>query len=451
MAEANTENASLSDLTTRARRNSGDGPLTQPPQSPSFVDGVRARIHESAGGLPRTFWILCGGILVNRAGSFVLVYLSVYLTQARGYPIATAGMVAALYGAGSMTASLLGGYLADHLGRRRTMLVALVLGGLGIIGLGFARDLRVIAPAAFFVAMMGEAYRPAMQAAVADLVPAHDRVRAFGILYWFVNIGFSIGAFLGGVLASRSFLLLFLGDGLTTLLFAALIASSVPETRPAPDPAHHAARVPRRNLLHDIVAPYFDGPFGLFVALSVVLLLVFWQHTSAMPVDMAARGISRVWLGAVLAINGVAIVLLQPFLAPSLQRRNRSRVLASGAALVGAGFGLNAIATGPALFGLGVLIWTIGEICVLPIGNAVVADVAPSHMRGRYQGAYGLSFGFAGFLAPLIGTAVLQRFGAPALWWGCLALGLVVTIGHLLLEPALTRLREERTALRPAS
>src|SRR5205085_2786491 len=133
----------------------------------------------------------------------------VYLTQARGYPAATAGFVAALYGAGAMSASLIGGYLADHVGRRRTMLLALVLGGTGMIALGFARDLRVIAPSVFVIALLGEAYRPAMSAAVSDLVPPEDRVRAFGLLYWVINIGFSVGAIAGGALASESFLLLF--------------------------------------------------------------------------------------------------------------------------------------------------------------------------------------------------------------------------------------------------
>jgi MFS family permease len=318
-----------------------------------------------------------------------------------------------------------------------------------MISLGFAHDLRVIAPAVFVVALLGEAYRPAMQAAVSDLVPAADRVRAFGLLYWVINIGYSIGATLGGALASASFLLLFVGDGLTSLLFALLISRAVPETRPAP--TAHAAGRGRRGVVHGFFAPYFDGPFGLFVLLSILILLVFMQHVAALPIDMGARGVSRAWLGAVLGINGIAIVLLQPLVASRVQRWNRSYVLAAGAALVGLGFGIGAVARGPAQFGLGVLVWTLGEICVLPIANAVVGDIAPSDMRGRYQGAYGLSFGLAGFCAPLIGTSVMQRFGAASLWCGCLALGLLVAIGHLLLAPRLTRLREERLAARAAS
>jgi len=413
--------------------------------------GARARLlaRFSAGGLPRTFWVLCAGMFVNRCGAFVVPFLSVYLTQVRGYSIRTAGTVAALYGLGATLASLLGGSFADHVGRRMTMLVALVGGGCGMIALGFAHDIRVIAPAAFAIALVGEAYRPAMQAAVADLVPAEQRVRAFGLLYWVINMGYSVGVTLGGALASASFLLLFLGDGLTTLLFASLIARAVPETRPVH--AHpHARTTPRGGILSGFLAPYRDGPFGAFVLLSVLILLVFMQNIAALPIDMSARGVSRAWLGAVLGINGVVIVVLQPLLAARIQNRNRSRVIALGAALVGLGFGIGAIAHGPALFGLAVVVWTVGEVLTLPIANAVVAEVAPAAMRGRYQGAYGLSFGLAGFGAPLLGTFVLQRFGAVALWSGCLVLGLGVAIGQLLLAPRLTLLRDRRFAERLA-
>ena len=403
---------------------------------------LRSRFAAIGAGLPRTYWILWCGMFVNRAGSFVLPFLAVYLTQARGLPPATAGAVTSLYGLGAAAASALGGYLADHIGRRATLVAALALGGLGMMALGFARDLAVIAPACFVVALLGESYRPAMQAAVADLVPAADRVRAFGILYWVINLGFSVGLLLGGVLASRSFLLLFLGDGLTSLVFSLIVWRWVPETRPAHRTPHGAAGP--RGFVHGFLAPYRDLPFTGFVLLSWLVLLIFMQHVAALPIEMTSRGVSRAWLGFVLGLNGILIVFVQPFLAPILGRRDRSRVLAVGACFVGLGFGLNVIARTAWMFAVGVMVWTVGEIFVLPTANAVVADVALPHMRGRYQGAYGLSFGLAAFLAPIIGTAVLQRFGSRALWSGCFAAGLVVAAGQLLLAPRLRRLRRER-------
>lgn len=404
---------------------------------------LEERWREVAGGLPRPFWVLFAGMFVNRAGSFVVSYLALWLTQSRGLSVTTAGFVAALWGAGSMVASPLGGYLADHVGRRRTMVAALTLGGLGMISLGFARTLPQIAPMVFLVSLVGECYRPAMQAAVADLVPAPDRIRAYGLIYWVINLGFSCGLALGGVLSTISFTLLFLGDGLTSLVFALLVWRAVPETRPAP--AAHAAHE-RHGFVRGMLAPYRDRPFLAFVALSVAILLVFMQHVTTMPIDLIAHGVTRSTLGVILSLNGVLIVFAQPFLAPRLAVLNRSRVLGAGTMLVGLGFGINAIAHGAPVFALGVIVWSLGEIGVLPIANAIVADVALPELRGRYQGAYGLSFGIASFAAPILGSAVMQHFGAHTLWLGCLIVGALVAAGHQFLEPHLTRLRLARRA-----
>ena len=411
------------------------------PNPISSAFGALRALHAS---LPRTYWVLWVGLFINRAGTFVMPFLALYLTQGRGLDVATAGAIVSVYGLGATVASPLGGWLADHIGRRATMVGALSLGGLGMIALGFARDLAVIVPLTFVVAVLGESYRPAMQAAVSDLVPPRDRVHAFSVLYWVINLGFSVGLLLAGLLASKSFLWLFLGDGLSSLAFAFVVWRLVPETRPAA--AAHAERAPAGGLLQGFLAPYRDGPFLAFVLLSVLALLVFMQHIAAVPLEMSSRSVPPEWLGFILALNGIVIVLVQPFLAAWLGRFDRSRVLAMGSVLMGAGFGMNAFATVPAWFALSVVVWTVGEILVLPTGNAVVADVALPSMRGRYQGAYGLSFGLAGFGAPLIGTAVLQRWGSLALWSGCLIAGLLVAAGQMALAPRLRRLREQRSA-----
>ena len=152
------------------------------------------------GGLPRSFWVIWAGTFVNRCGSFVLPFMAIYLTEARGLSMAQAGLVVALYGAGAAIAAPLGGFLADHVGRRVTMIIALGLGGAGMIAIGFAHRLEVIAPAIFCNAIISEMYRPAMQAAVSDLVPAHDRPRAYGLIYWVINFGFAVGLLVGGLL-----------------------------------------------------------------------------------------------------------------------------------------------------------------------------------------------------------------------------------------------------------
>jgi MFS family permease len=404
----------------------------------------RNRLRTLTAGLPRPFWALWAGTFVNRCGSFVLPFLTLYLTQVRHLSLAQAGLMVALYGAGGSVAGPLGGFLADRVGRRATLLVALGVGGAGMMSIGFVQRLETLAPAIFCVAAVTEMYRPAMQATVADLVPPADRVRAYGLVYWVINLGFSVGLTLGGVLSRVSWRWLFVGDGATTLLFALVIWLGVPETRPARAPLRAGERV--ASQWSEFSAPWRDRPFALFFGLSFLFALVFMQNSSTLPLAMAAHGIGAATFGVILALNGVLIVLLQPFLAPLLSRRNRSRTIAASCSLVGIGFGLNALARTAPFYALGVVVWTVGEIGVLPVSNALVADVAPAHLRGRYQGAYGLSFSLAVCAAPALGTLVLQRFGAGVLWSGCLALGLAIAAGHMALAPAITRLRAERLA-----
>lgn len=403
---------------------------------------LRSRIANVAGGLPRPFWVLWGGMFVNRAGGFVLPFMAIYLTQVRHYSMAQAGLVVALFGAGGTIAAPLGGFLADRVGRRFTMLLALTAGGGGMIAVAFLERIEHIAPAIFAVALLNEMYRPGMQAAISDLVPPSARVRAFGLLYWVINLGFSFGLTLGGVLAKISYRWLFIGDGLTTLAFALLVALGVPETRPTRAPL--AAGERRASALSEMLAPYREGPFMAFLGLSFLFALFFMQGSTTFPLDLAAHGVGTAMYGLIIALNGVLIVFLQPWMGPVLTRFNRSRTLAACTALSGLGFGLNAIFHTPLLYALGVIVWTVGEIGVLPVANTVVADLAPAQLRGRYQGAYSMSFGLAVCVSPIVGTYVLQHFGSATLWLGCLALGLLICAGHLALEPTITRLRRER-------
>jgi MFS family permease len=403
-----------------------------------------ARLRALVSGLPRPFWFLWAGMLVTRAGSFVLPFLALYLTQGLHIPASRAGLVIGLYGAGGAVAAPLGGWLTDHLGRRIVLVGSLLLGGTGMIAAGFAHRLEVLAPAIFLLATVNEMYRPAMQAAVADLVSPEERVHAFGLIYWVINMGFAIGLTVGGLLAARSFLWLFVGDGVTTLAFAAIVCAGVPETRPARAPRPPGE--PHPHPVAEFFAPYRDGLFVSFLVLGFLFAVLFMQNASSFALETTAHGVSRATFGRILALNGVIIVLVQPFLGPALVRFNRSLTLAWGGVLAGLGFGLFAFVHTVSGYAIGTIVWTIGEIMALPVANAVVADLAPVELRGRYQGAYGLAFALAVSLAPAMGMFTFERFGSFALWIGCLLAGLVVAAGHLALRPALTAARQARLA-----
>jgi MFS family permease len=387
---------------------------------------LRHAVDAAAGGLPPTFWWLWLGMLVNRLGSFVVPYLAIYITSQRGASVAQAGVIASLYGAGSIGSGPVGGALADRVGRRATLLAALVAAGAVTIALGFVERLEIIGAGVLLLGFVQESFRPAMQAAVADLVPdLATRVRAFGLIYWAVNLGFAVALVVAGWLAHVGYRWLFAADGATTLLFAVVVALKVPETRPRAAAGAHA------SALSGLAATFRDGVLVTFISLNLAFAMILWQAHTALPVDMIAKGLTPAGYGSLMALNGVVIVLTQPFLTRALAGRDTARVLAAAAVLAGAGWGLNALATTLPAFALGILVWTFGEIANNPVGAALVGELAPVHLRGRYQGAYGLSWSLGSAVGPGLGAYVLGRFGSSALWTGCLALGLLLGGAHL--------------------
>jgi MFS family permease len=398
-----------------------------------LLTALRQRIAAATSGLPRVFWTIWWGLIVNRLASFVIAFLSIYLVRERGFSPAEAGRVLALYGAGMTVAGPLGGLLADRIGRRATMLVALVLGSSAVAALAFARDPALLAALAFLSAAAGDLYRPAMSAAVADVVPPIDRPRAYGLVYWAVNLALSVGLFLGGLVAERSMIALFLADAGTSIAAAGIILLHVPETLP-------------RGIVHEpairgLAKVFSDGPFISFLLLHFAALAVFTQWQLALPLDMAAHGLGPSAFAFLLALNCMGVVLIQPILSPRLYRFDAARLLALSTLLFGAGYGVNAVGGNLAVYGIGTALWTIGEVIGFPVAATMVANLAPTSLRGRYQGAFSMCFGIAFSLSPLAAGEVLQRLGGRALWLLCLAVALAVSAGHLLTaEPRRKRL-----------
>jgi MFS family permease len=375
-------------------------------------------------GLPPTYWILWTGALINRLGGFVMPLLALYLTGARGLSVEQAGLVVSLYGAGALLSGPVGGFFADRSGRRRTLVVGLVLGALAMLHLAFARGTLHICVAAFLLGLFGEVYRPVISAAIADVVSPQDRTRAYGILYWAVNLGFAVGSALGGALSQYGWYLLFVGDAATTLAYAAIVWLRIPETRPE-RPAQESRQPPW--------APLADKPFVAFCALIMLVAFLFNQAFVTLPIDVRDRGLSPAAYGVLIAFNGVLIFLLQPLVARALSSFPRHRVLAAAAALVGLGFGMTALVRTLPGYVLSITVWTLGEIVMAGIGPAVAADAAPAAQRGAYQGLFHMSFGVAALVAPALGSLVLARFGPAVLWTACLGTGLAAAVGQLAL------------------
>ncbi|WP_430780674.1 MDR family MFS transporter [Actinoplanes sp. G11-F43] len=397
---------------------------------------MRGWLRQTAGGLPRQFWVLWAGTLINRLGSFVVLFLSIYLTSDRGFSQSQAGLVLGVYGVGGAIGTMGGGVLSDRWGRRPTLLIAQFGAAALMLGLGLAQTYPQILVAAFALGLFAEAARPAFGAMMIDVVPEHDRVRAFSLNYWAINLGFALAAVCAGLAAQVDYLILFVVDSASTLVTAVISLIFLAETRPARPSGAIAAVAPTGGGLG---AALRDRVFLTFVGLNFLTVLVIFQHQATLSISMIADGYSAVDYGTIIAVNGVLIVLGQLFVPRLIQGRDSARVLAVGALLVGAGFGLVGVAWSALTLAFTVVIWTLGEMLQSPSNAATIAALAPGSLRGRYQGLNSLSWQAGSALAPILGGLALQTAGDTVLWASCFGICVLVAIGQVLAGPARTR------------
>ncbi len=374
-------------------------------------------------GLPRAVWVLAAATLVNRAGTMVLPFFTLYLTERLGWSIGEAGRLLSLYGLGAILGAYMGGHLSDHVPPVRIQQVSLVGTGLGFVALSAIERREVLAPAVLLLSVVAEAYRPALIAAASLSVAPEIRGRALGLLRLSVNAGMSIGPAVGGLLAASDYRYLFLADAATCWIAAAVLALTLGATWSR-----------RANLAESVPAgpsPFRDRPFVLFLAVSVVLTIVFFQINATFPLYLRdVYGLSEPRIGALLGLNALLVVACEMLLIRRLERRSPLPVIGLGAFLVAAGFALLPFGRSWLYAAGTVVVWTLGEMLTLPASNVVVANRAGEGRTGRYVGAYTVAFAIGFLLAPAIGTTVYERYG-PSVWWGVVGgIGVVLPFAY---------------------
>jgi MFS family permease len=375
---------------------------------------AKSTLRHNVRNLPPAAWILVAGAFINRVASFAAVFLILFLRNG-GFSIVRAGWVVAAYGVGELAGSALGGWLADRIGRRSTIVLSLYASAVAVLGLSRVGSLAVAVAVAFVAGLVFEAHRPAALALMADIVPPEGLVTAYAVLRLAANLGFAVGSVVAGFLAARSFVWIFVTDAATSVVFATLALTALPQGR-----VSRREQEPPAAAIHTAVA---DRAFlGMLVA-SVMIAFVFSQSQSTLPLEVVSRpGLTTQSYGWLLALNSVMVVLFELPISGWTMHRPPRLMISLGCAVIGLGFGLTTLATSlPALAGT-VAIWTLGEMVALPIGVAYVARLAPDNLRGRYQGLYAMALALGGISGPAFGS-MLFATSPPALWALCAALG----------------------------
>jgi MFS family permease len=380
----------------------------------------RRTLRRNLRELPRPAWFLVAGNFITWFGSFSIIFLILYLTR-RGYSFGQAGVAVAVYGLGEMLAGPLAGHLADRLGRRNTMAVAMFASAVTTFSLYFVRGYGLILAVAFLAGVATESWRPASRALMSDLVPQGQRVTAFALVRVAGNLAIAGGGAVAGILATRSFFWVFLLDAITSTVFALITLIALPEGRRA-----RREEETEGGGYRSILA---DRAFLVFLLASALISFVYFQgQAAALPLHVVeVSGLTEADFGLLLALNGILVVLLELPISSFTMRKPPRQMIAGGFLLVGLGFGLTAVAHSMPILALTVAIWSLGEMVAAPVGYAYVADVAPEHLRGRYQGMYGLFWGTGSVTGPALGTALLA-LSATGFWLLCGVLGLLAAI-----------------------
>ncbi|MCC9598931.1 MFS transporter [Stieleria sp. JC731] len=389
--------------------------------------------------LPLPVRILCFGSFVNRAGSFAVIFLSIYASEQLGFGIPFATLCIGMLGLGSMVGSIVGGFLSDHIGRKPVMLLALFGGGLLLILLGSIQHKLPFALCVCGFALVSDLYRPAASALIADFSPIDRRTHAFALMYISVNLGFAIAPPLGGILAGYSFKLLFWLDAITMCAYGVIIWFWIDEKAARPESTDDANPIRRGNLRESITAIIGDTPFLMFCLSTLLVELVFVQGFATLPLYIRQSGFSNVQFGLLMSINGILIVLLQLPLTHWFNRFNAMNIVTIGAALIAIGFGTTGFGGSFLLIGISIGVWTLGEILQAPTKQSIIAKLAPEHCRGAYMGLFTTCYAIALAIGAPLGGEVLQRLGPMTLWLASGSLSAIAVVIYLAIHPIVTR------------
>ncbi len=333
-----------------------------------------------------------------------------------------AATLLAWYGVGMIGGSPAGGILADHIGRKPTLMFSLILSGLAMLGTLYAPPGLALVAAVMAVGFSGEALRPAATASIADILPDHARARGFAVYRVAINLGFGVACLLGGELSKVSFPSIFWVDAGTGFAAAITTFIFVTETRPA--------RLPH----HPTTGPDEQGPVGRFAVFCLLTLVAYCtaaQLTTNLPISLMHRGLPESTYLRILSINGLSVVLFQ---LPVNRVSTRLRIttgLALGALCYGLGYGLGALPASAWSAAATIWVATIGEMIFVPLGATYTARLAPEAQRGRWMGVFSMCYGLARTITPPLGAALMGRLGHQDFWLLSPVVGLVAAIGFL--------------------
>jgi predicted MFS family arabinose efflux permease len=390
-------------------------------------------------GLSKNSWYLSLVMLINRSGTMVVPYLSIYCIQKLHFSIIQAGFIMATFGLGSITGAFIGGKLTDKFGFYDLQVGSLFTGGLFFLILRYQHTITGLLVGTFILSICNESFRPANSTAIAHYSSSENKIRSYSLNRLAVNLGWAVGGGLGGLLASFNYHLLFWVDGCTNILAALLLLKLMPRAK--------VVKQIRENISESIkkLSPYKDKIYLFFIGLVMLFGACFFQFFIMQPVFYKIEWhFNERFIGFLLALNGILIAVIEMVLIHNLEgKRKPLTYISAGVLLTGLSFVmLNLVPnTGFAAIVIVVMV-TFGEMLSMPFMNAFWIVRTTNNNRGQYAALYTMAWSAAQIIAPSIGGEVIHYGGFKLLWWILGAVCLMNSIGYMLLSKIMYNKKE---------
>lgn len=383
-------------------------------------------------GLSRRIWLLSAVMLINRCGTMVLAFMTLYCTYI-GFSIKQGGLVVAIYGIGSVAGALIGGKISDKYGFYYTQFTSLFLGGIMFIVLGQMRSYEAICICTFFLSMVNESFRPANATAIALYSKPENRTQSFSLVRLAINMGWGIGSALGGFLASINYHLLFWVDGITNICGAFLLLIILPRVS-------HSQQISSTSVNIKVTShsPYRDKKFLYFLGFKLFFASCFFQLFTTVPLYFKqGLHLSEFNIGAIMASNGLIIALFEMVIVFKLEgKRPYLTLMSYGSVLMALAFlVLNIPMPNGILIAISaMLVITIAEMIAMPFMNSFYIARSTDRTRGQYAGMYTMAWSAAQVIGSSSGAAFAETFGFLNLWFWVAALCMIAAGGYYWLQ-----------------
>ncbi|MGD2253258.1 MAG: MFS transporter [Anaerolineales bacterium] len=400
---------------------------------------------------PGKFWVLVSATFIDRVGgTLIFPFFSLYITQKFEVGMTEAGVLFAIFSVSGFVGNMLGGALADKIGRRSMLLFGLVFSALSSVAMGLVNELSVFYTLAAVVGVLSDVGGPAQGAMVADLLPEEKRAEGFGVLRVAGNVAWIIGPTIGGFLAAKSYLLLFVLDAVSSLITAAIVYRLIPETKPEATPETESESILDTFVGYGKVAA--DRMYVAFVVASMLMTLAYMQMYSTLSVYLRdVHSLVPQQIGGLMSINAFTVVVLQFWITRKVRPHPPLIMMALGTAFYLVGFtAYGFVATYP-LFVAAMELITVGEMIVVPVGQAIVTRLAPEDMRGRYMAFFGLSWTIPSAVGPWAAGMIMDNFDPRWVWYACGLVCVLAMVGFYALHlKAKTRFAQTSEEAAPA-